>query len=91
MSCSGSKPAAPRPRVKHSTTEPVRSLFIDYVPSSNCSLRYMYVITIISYRIVKTHPSVCKITFAKGNKKCHKHVTNAPKGIGLAQDTFEER
>ena len=25
------------------------------------------------------------------NKKCHKHVTNAPKGIGLAQDTFEER
>ena len=26
-----------------------------------------------------------------GNKKCHKHVTNAPKGIGLAQDTFEER
>ena len=27
----------------------------------------------------------------KLNKKCHKHVTNAPKGIGLAQDTFEER
>ena len=27
----------------------------------------------------------------KSNKKCHKHVTNAPKGIGLAQDTFEER
>ena len=25
------------------------------------------------------------------DKKCHKHVTNAPKGIGLAQDTFEER
>ena len=25
------------------------------------------------------------------NKKCHKHMTNAPKGIGLAQDTFEER
>ena len=25
------------------------------------------------------------------NKKCHKHVTNAPKGIGLALDTFEER
>ena len=24
------------------------------------------------------------------NKKCHSHVTNAPKGIGLAQDTFEE-
>ena len=24
------------------------------------------------------------------NKKCHKHVTNALKGIGLAQDTFEE-
>ena len=30
------------------------------------------------------------IKFVK-NKKCHKHVTNAPKGIGLAQDTFEER
>ena len=25
------------------------------------------------------------------NKKCHKHVTNVPKEIGLAQDTFEER
>ena len=24
------------------------------------------------------------------NKKCHKHVTNAPKGIDLAKDTFEE-
>ena len=24
------------------------------------------------------------------NKKCHSHVTNAPKGICLAQDTFEE-
>ena len=23
-------------------------------------------------------------TVCKGNKKCHKHVTNAPKGIGLA-------
>ena len=30
------------------------------------------------------------IDFDKSNKKCHKHVTNAPKGIGLAQDTFEE-
>ena len=29
--------------------------------------------------------------FQQFNKKCHKHVTNAPKGIGLAQDTFEER
>ena len=29
--------------------------------------------------------------FKISNKKCHKHVTNAPKGIGLAQDTFEER
>ena len=26
----------------------------------------------------------------KENKKCHSNVTNAPKGIGLAQDTFEE-
>ena len=59
------EPAAPRSRVMHSTTEPVRSLFMDYISSSNCSLRYMYVITIISYRIVKTRPSVCKITFAK--------------------------
>ena len=24
------------------------------------------------------------------NKKCHSHVTNAPKGIGQALDTFEE-
>ena len=24
------------------------------------------------------------------NKKCHSHVTNAPKGIGQARDTFEE-
>ena len=24
------------------------------------------------------------------DKKCHKHVTNAPKGIGLAYDTFEK-
>ena len=29
--------------------------------------------------------------YQQENKKCHKHVTNAPKGIGLAQDTFEER
>ena len=26
----------------------------------------------------------------KTNKKCHSHVTNAPKGIGQAQDIFEE-
>ena len=32
-----------------------------------------------------------KKTTDNKNKKCHKHVTNAPKGIGLAQDTFEER
>ena len=29
-------------------------------------------------------------TLYYGNKKCHSHVTNAPKGIGLAKDTFEE-
>ena len=24
------------------------------------------------------------------NKKCHSNMTNTPKGIGLAQDTFDE-
>ena len=36
-------------------------------------------------------PGPCFLVICHLNKKCHKHVTNAPKGIGLAQDTFEER
>ena len=27
---------------------------------------------------------------APRNKKCHKHVTNSPKGIGLAYDTLRK-
>ena len=39
-----------------------------------------------------SHAILCLcFNFLRQNKKCHKHVTNAPKGIGLAQDTFEER
>ena len=42
--------------------------------------------------MTQTHmPVVFYIKKLISNKKCHKHVTNAPKGIGLAQDTFEER
>ena len=37
---------------------------------------------IVSYEVV--------IACNQINKKCHSHVTNAPKGIGLAQDTFVE-
>ena len=40
--------------------------------------------------LLKASPTVFK-DLKLMNKKCHKHVTNAPKGIGLAQDTFEER
>ena len=38
-----------------------------------------------------SNETIVKKHVLKQNKKCHKHVTNAPKGIGLAQDTFEER
>ena len=41
-------------------------------------------------RIGTASDSLCIWVF-DWNKKCHKHVTNAPKGIGLVQDTFEER
>ena len=34
------------------------------------------------------HPCTCSdfkmVIIKEGNKKCHKHVTHAPKGIGLA-------
>ena len=41
----------------------------------------------VKVQITQTrHP----LSISDGNKKCHKHVTNAPKGIGLALDTFEE-
>ena len=42
-------------------------------------------------RLVKEFMVKEKMWKNNKNKKCHKHVTNAPKGIGLAQDTFEER
>ena len=35
--------------------------------------------------------NISNLSHFQFNKKCHKHVTNAPKGIGLAQDTFEEK
>ena len=38
--------------------------------------------------VVDCHHSL-RLCGDRMNKKCHSHVANAPKGIGLAQDTFE--
>ena len=58
-----------------------------YEHRSDCSLRS----SLIRVHIVCLYNCDCEsqafkgiVSFNNENKKCHKHVTNAPKGIGLA-------